>query len=861
VEIATYYKDNYHAGNPAIVNAEVNWTVNSTPLKSGDMELTIVIYEGLIILPDEGIGPGVYNITSKAHAPEFQFTSTNITLNVLPKHNTTIWLTNHTSTEIRVGRDVVIAAEIEFSNHSLNRTGITLSEISWINVSVFYEGTPQIHSNFSNNKFIILGKYETNLTIDDNELDSVLISGEEVSINITLYYNDSGTWRAFAYESIDITLDYSGYGEESSVITTDHRGRAVLTFTPIEQSDFLNISASYSGNSSYQYAIDYSKNFTIAKHNVSLQLFDFNPLEIYVGNPLILYCQLIYTETGLPIVNATVNFFVYLGDSDIRIYTQSAVTNGEGIATTALLILEPFEMLPFLTVGVEYEGDASTATATSTSSFPTIPMTTTKFITNYLDDNWWWMTIIVGAVVGASLAYRYGVVLPRRRRLIELQKKIAARVKDAQNMKYAMIVHKESGTSIFGQGFGVELDSDLISGFLTAISAFQTEIGVKGKKKEETGGFELNYADFKILLSDGELSRFAFILQERASDTFRQTAHETVEQFEKEYGSHLTDWGGALKPFRTAHRLLERNFETGLSQALRVKSLDKKEMKHLSDLSQALVRIAHSQQEKGGGKFVIENIMQVAVQARKEEEYEIYYEIYNLYKNRIFRPASMSDTEIDVEDIKTSVTPVVKAPKVSETEETKAEQELIKGIFVPNLKTEEYEKLRNEIDSMSPTNQKLLIKKLMFTPDDKRTKIVKDLLKEREKLKKQLNENSSIMEKLLEKDPPAFAEIYHIMEMDKRIYEQLGNEEKASILAVDIQQVLQKFDNVKEIKELRLYASSLAKDAKEANQKQEFLKAALLYRRAARIYVELGNMEDAEKLIEIANYSEQKVEG
>ena len=106
------------------------------------------------------------------------------------------------------------------------------------------------------------------------------------------------------------------------------------------------------------------------------------------------------------------------------------------------------------------------------------------------------------------------------------------------------------------------LDSVPVSSLLIhwLISAFQTEIGVKGKKKAEVaGGFELSYADFKILLTNGELSRFAFILQDKPGDSFRNVAQETVNQFESEYGLYLRDWDGALKYFKSANQILSIN--------------------------------------------------------------------------------------------------------------------------------------------------------------------------------------------------------------------------------------------------------------------------------------------------------------
>ena len=94
---------------------------------------------------------------------------------------------------------------------------------------------------------------------------------------------------------------------------------------------------------------------------------------------------------------------------------------------------------------------------------------------------------------------------------------------------------------------------------------------------------------------------------------------------------------------------------------------------------------------------------------------------------------------------------------------------------------------------MSQTHQKLFTRELVFTPDNKRTKIVKDLLKNTEKVKGQLNQNSAELKRHLAKDPPQFAEIFGIMEYIKEIYDKLGDEKKASELAVNIHDILKKF--------------------------------------------------------------------
>lgn len=288
-----------------------------------------------------------------------------------------------------------------------------------------------------------------------------------------------------------------------------------------------------------------------------------------------------------------------------------------------------------------------------------------------------------------------------------------------------------------------------------------------------------------------------------------------------------------------------------------VKSLSKKESKHLSDLESTLIKIAKSEQDKKGN-FSIEDLMKIAVPARKEPDYTIYYAIYNLYKNQIFKPTTKGESVDNVEELKAKTAEISKEPTAEKKAIISDQKDLLKGLIVPNLKNEEIERLRHEITSMSQTNQKMIIKEIMFTSDDKRTKIVKNMLKEREKSRISLKQNLSELDNLKNKESPPYDEIFQRMEATKKIYENLGDEEKASLLAMDIQDVIGKFDSIKEIKELRLEITNIIKDADLAKNKKDYPKAALLYRKAARIYVEIGDDKQAVKLGEIANSCEQQ---
>ncbi|NVM02874.1 MAG: leucine-rich repeat domain-containing protein [Candidatus Helarchaeota archaeon] len=177
-------------------------------------------------------------------------------------------------------------------------------------------------------------------------------------------------------------------------------------------------------------------------------------------------------------------------------------------------------------------------------------------------------------------------------------------------------------------------------------------------------------------------------------------------------------------------------------------------------------------------------------------------------------------------------------------------------IHIPKLKFEDNEIFKKDLQSMSTTNQNLVKMEILAIPDDKRAAMVKTLLKSRKKLNKLLEENVSEIEKLLQKKKPSLTQIFQKMEASKSIYEELGDEDKAQSTAMEIEKILNKFDSIKEKKELSREGAFKIKEAKAALSRDDYLKAALLYRIAARFFIEIGNHEQAELLRQDSNNCE-----
>ncbi|NVM03024.1 MAG: leucine-rich repeat domain-containing protein [Candidatus Helarchaeota archaeon] len=186
------------------------------------------------------------------------------------------------------------------------------------------------------------------------------------------------------------------------------------------------------------------------------------------------------------------------------------------------------------------------------------------------------------------------------------------------------------------------------------------------------------------------------------------------------------------------------------------------------------------------------------------------------------------------------------------------EKKILIDIYIPKLKDKETKNLKTELESMSLASQKILRKEILSISDNKRSNIVKDLLKNRKRLKNLLIENIQDLEKLLIMEDPSFPEIFQKMEAAKIIYEALGDDDKAQLMAIEIQKILDKFDSFMEKRELSSKGGSIIQEAKALQSHNENLKASLLYKKAARFFIEIGNHQQANQLRELAISCEQQ---
>ncbi|MCK4239385.1 MAG: hypothetical protein KAX33_09700, partial [Candidatus Lokiarchaeota archaeon] len=170
---------------------------------------------------------------------------------------------------------------------------------------------------------------------------------------------------------------------------------------------------------------------------------------------------------------------------------------------------------------------------------------------------------IIGLTVVGFIIYQRAYLIPKRKRYKESLKIMYQKLSDAENIQYFLILTVH-GIPAFSKSMAdIPIDDGLISGFLSAISSFGTEIGRKMEKGE--GSLEeLAYQQFKIILSEGKYVRCAILLSKRPSEKLKDNLQLFNEKFEEKFKEKLQRRDGIMFKEMQVLSLIEEVFEIDL---------------------------------------------------------------------------------------------------------------------------------------------------------------------------------------------------------------------------------------------------------------------------------------------------------
>ncbi len=330
-----------------------------------------------------------------------------------------------------------------------------------------------------------------------------------------------------------------------------------------------------------------------------------------------------------PLERLSIIFQVLHGDTFVTFETR-VTTNNEGVATANLEFSQTGEQYSIKAIyseeGIYVNSELQSVNIRIVDDF-------ILFMDTFLQLLPYMLAVL------ACLFIFVAVRRQKRHKMRRIWSNEAMVLDDLVNISYIMIIHKEVGVSIFNKQIAMEgIDSDLISGFLQAISHFRQEFQKGAKKEQISKGFEMDYYDFKIIITDGVFARVALVLDKSPSDQLKENQSSFTNEFEFKFRAKLEQFDGDLSPYKETDQLIEKYFNITLMYPLKLAPY--RDVFKLNSLEKALIEIAE-QIQKERKFFFVSSLLSFGIAGRKESRDQIISTILSLKAKGILIPVEI----------------------------------------------------------------------------------------------------------------------------------------------------------------------------------------------------------------------------
>jgi hypothetical protein len=566
------------------------------------------------------------NITIKAiydGQTKIAASQANISQVILGKVPITLNITAHPNNEDRVGYSATYSVQIGIDDESVNNRliifnayyeyvsvnstpfltqqlntngsgvcGYTIPEIAegYDNITVFFEylGSTTVAYNITNITDNLKEKWYSffDYNITDEDGDSIFRYGEIITFSMKFNGNESGV-PIFSGIPVDFTFEFGGLPITITQYVSSNNTLVYVYKIPDTGPDHINITLNFKGSNKIRSTINTTQRNINDKIIVTLTWVELPSIRYISGTHFIAVYVAIEDNSPLPNIELIFKLF---DSNGIERDSASSTTNVEGIASVSL----NFEQMGdgfYITVNFAESGFYQGSELTSKA------IKITNELGAFIEDYGLIIAILAMAALGAYFFITYGYVRPKQRREREVLKLMYQKLSDAENLQYILIIEKEGGVPCFSKGLtAITIDESLVSGFLTAISAFGAEMGSKiSEKKAKTGLEELSYGQFKIIIYEGRYVNVALVLIKRPSETLKTKLKQFIQVFEERFKEQVENFTGQVLSDLSVTPLIEEVFEIDLlypHQAIERKIEDYSKELSKKDLKNKILRIA-----------------------------------------------------------------------------------------------------------------------------------------------------------------------------------------------------------------------------------------------------------------------------
>lgn len=372
---------------------------------------------------------------------------------------------------------------------------------------------------------------------------------------------------------------------------------------------------------------DVNGTYEVYKVQVSINFLDSPDNQYKLGNYP--FSVRIISGDGSPLESLNIIFQVLQGDSLVTFET-GVTTNSEGIATANLEFSQTGEQYSIKAIyneeGIYVSSELQSISIRIVDDF-------ILFMDTFLQILPYMLAILAGLIIFIAVKRH------KTQKLRRFWSKEATVLDDLVNISYIMIIHKDVGVSIFNKQIAIDsIDSDLISGFLQAISQFRKEFQKGAEKEQISKGFEMDYYDFKIIITDGDYARVALVLDKSPSTQLKENQSSFTNEFEFKFRAYLENFEGDITPFRETDPLIEKYFNITLMYPLKLAPY--RDVFKLNSLEKALIEVAE-QIQKERKFFFVASLLSFGIAGRKESRDQIISTILSLKNKGIIIPVEI----------------------------------------------------------------------------------------------------------------------------------------------------------------------------------------------------------------------------
>ncbi len=370
--------------------------------------------------------------------------------------------------------------------------------------------------------------------------------------------------------------------------------------------------------------------------NGTYEIFKIEPLMAFIEPPSSQYMTgtrffsaRVFEPGGKPLENVEIIFEI-LNVNNITLYETTAVTNDQGIATASLKFENTGSKF---SVRARFAEEGMYTSAEIVSGYIKVVSEFTLFMDTLMR---YLPYIIVGLAAAITFVSVRHIRHSRQRKVWAGDARV---LDDLLKIAFIMIIDKHGGVSIYDKQISLEgIDSDLISGFLQAISHFRSEIKKDIEGSSIGKGFEMDYYDFKIVITDGNYVRVALILDGIPSEKLKESQIAFTASFERRFEPNLKNFMGDITPFRATDDLIEKFFNVTFVYPLQLG-------KHygvvkLKGLEKDLTEVAE-QIQKERKFFFVSSLLNFGLAGRKASRDEIISTIISLKRKGLIIPAEL----------------------------------------------------------------------------------------------------------------------------------------------------------------------------------------------------------------------------